>query len=66
MTRRNFDRLPIQLFFPLYKAYRIWPAKFLEEYLGQYNVQRGIKIHDPTWEEFFMEISDRLLLTRFQ
>lgn len=47
------------MFFPLYKAYRIWPAKFLEKYLAQYKVNRGIKINDATWKEFFMEISNR-------
>ena len=65
MTQSKFAKLPMQCFFPLYKAYRIWPTKFLEDYLAQYEVQRGIKICDGTWKSFFMDVSLRLLWSMF-
>ena len=65
-TRSNFAKLPIQRFFPLYKSCRIWPNTFLAEYLAQYVIHRGIKIYDGTWKVFFMDISERLVLSMFQ
>ena len=58
-TKENFSRLPIQRFFPLYTAFMIWPSKFLEDYLNQYNVPKGVRISDGTWAEFFRGVSER-------
>lgn len=60
-TQSNLAKLPIQQFFPLYEHYNIWSAKFLEDYLTQYEVCKGIKITDETWKGFFMTTSERLL-----
>ena len=91
-TYANFSRLSMQRFFPLYKAFLIWPSKvndvsdylimhclydnlgwdaliawwgsvhhmqFLEGYLHQYKVPRGVRISDPTWKELFSEVVKR-------
>lgn len=61
MTRSSFGKLSIQSFFLLHKAYDIWPDTFLKEYLAQFEVDRGIRINDATWNEVFTDISDRFL-----
>ena len=58
-TREHFSHLPIQLFFPLYVAFMIWPPTFLEEYLQQYEVPNDVKITDGTWTQFFVQVSER-------
>ena len=61
-TRENFSRLPIQRFFPLYVAFRIWPLTFLGDYLQQYKVPRDVRISDASWTEFFLEVSERYFI----
>lgn len=58
-TRANFPHMTIQQFGSLFKAFKIYPAKIVEEFLGLYVVQQDIKIKDPTWHAFISEIVER-------
>ena len=58
-TKANFPHLTIQQFGSLYKAFKIYPAEMVEEFLGFYVIQPGMKINDPTWQTFIGEIVAR-------
>ena len=55
-TKSCFPSLTIQQFGSLFKAFKIFPAKMVEEFLGFYVIQPGLKIGDPTWHMFVSEI----------
>ena len=59
MTKANFPRLTIQQFGSLFKAFKIYPVKMVEEFFGFYEIQQGMKINDPTWQTFISEIVSR-------
>jgi hypothetical protein len=59
VTKEAFPHLTIQLFFSLYKPFRIWPMIFLQDYLDQYVVLPNVKISDATWSEFFKVVLER-------
>ena len=59
MTKANFPRLTIQQFGSLFKAFKIYPVKMVEEFLGFYEIRQGMKINDPTWQTFISEIVSR-------
>ena len=59
MTKANFPRLTIQQFCSLFKVFKIYPVKMVEEFLGFYVIQLGMKINNPTWQIFISEIISR-------
>lgn len=61
-VHKNFARLPIQQFFLLFNAFVIWKPTFVEDYLKQYKVPRGVNLSDGTWVEFFGAVVNRYFL----
>ena len=55
-TRANFNRMTIQQFGALFKAFKIYPSSTVEEFLGLYKVPQDIRINDPTWHSFINEV----------